>query len=1541
MLKRRVLLWCLVAGIVVFCPIISVFSQTGGWTTYNVSNSSLPNNDVRAIAVEGDDVWFGTYGGGLCRFQISIDVWKIFNTSNSNILSDYVQAISNDGEAIWIGTDLGVNRYNLSTDQWTTWDSIYCVSSIAVSWEDVWFATTGSGVYQYHKSTGQWTIVDSSNSDLPSNYVTAVEVDGDFIWFGTKSGVVRYQQSTGTWQIIMASIGDLGSNSINGIEADGEYIWFVHNPGVLTDGSYKETYLNTFPETDCPPDFLLSSLNVKFPGGMNSSISRLNTVTGQWQNYEISEAGPDTLRREKNCFSVLSVAATEDEVWFGTVSKGIYRYDKQSNTFINYHTNNSNISGDMIWTIAVGRNFVWMGTYNQGISRYKIPTELWKTWRKSDGLVDEYVEDIAVYGDEAWFATRRGVSRLQISTDVWTNFSAILGNAPILFTWAIGVDENYVWVGPALYEYEKTTNIWTKLDSSVSLLGKSNVYSIKVKDDKVWFGADHGKISCYDKSADSWTLYDSSVTQFNGAIGTIDVFDDEVWFGGLGDGAGYFNTTTGNWTKFDTTNSNLADNHVTSVAIDGDLVWYSTFGGGICRYDKSIDEWIIFNADNTGIIFLDYMWAIGVYCGFVWCGSHSQGIFRYEKTTGLWDNFNTLNSPLISRRLYDIEVAGGYVWLATYDPYGNQEGSVNRYGDVSPPILLHNPIAEEQPSLNSVTILATIEDNVKVKASDIFYRSPGMTDYKTTPLAAFSVKTWHGQIPASYVNPGVIEYYLTSTDGCNTATHPYTSAINSPHRFYVYDSVPPIGHPTISSPTNYIANNIIINANISIDGTGSKPSLDKVMLFQYEDLAAENVVDSAEISLAISWEEEKDNKYSLQGSYNIGILNPNTAAIKLRITISDQGHDEFGNPLVVQILSNPLFKYTGPIASTAQITEPDSMDVVTGIVTIKGTASDDNFKQYKVSYLDFLNNWGIIQSALESKNDAVLALWDTKGLSEGEYKIILEVENFEGAIANDLVSVVLDTTHPQCQILNLDDNMVVGGNLAIFGSAADKHFAEYYLEYGGGINPAQWEAIGGLHVEPVINDTLGSWNTLGMDGYHTIRLRVIDKAGLQNSDIKILKLDNTGTRAVISAPQNQEIVTQQVEIQGTVSDENFKSYTVEYRSMFTPASWVKIFSDTLPVSNGLLANWNTDELNGQFWIRLKAEDRSGFIRMDSVKVIVDNLQPVAQITLPNERSQVGEIVSIEGTAYDENFAEYILEWGPGENPQIWTKITSTRFAATVQDDVLATWNASGKRGIYNLQLTAIDRVGYRAKDTVVVDIIDEIDAQSGGCIFSPDSLVELCLAPNAISNDILITVNREADENLVSISQVELLCPEYRISPVKQKLDKPGVLTMTYTEEMLACLTDQRKLAITRYSQSDSLWEIIGGTPESGLNKITAAIHKLGWYSLTEAKTTGEKNEITETNAQPRIFSPRGKDYTETMITFHLGKDSNITIKVFNLAGRLVRTLCDNRFMTSGSNSIAWDGKDSSGNFCVNGLYVIMIQSEKEKAAKTVMVLDK
>jgi ligand-binding sensor domain-containing protein len=54
------------------------------WTVYNTSNSGLPDNYVRAIAIDGQgNKWIGTLGEGLAKFD---DVnWTVYNTSNSGL----------------------------------------------------------------------------------------------------------------------------------------------------------------------------------------------------------------------------------------------------------------------------------------------------------------------------------------------------------------------------------------------------------------------------------------------------------------------------------------------------------------------------------------------------------------------------------------------------------------------------------------------------------------------------------------------------------------------------------------------------------------------------------------------------------------------------------------------------------------------------------------------------------------------------------------------------------------------------------------------------------------------------------------------------------------------------------------------------------------------------------------------------------------------------------------------------------------------------------------------------------------------------------------------------------------------------------------------------------------------------------------------------------------------------------------------------------------------------------------------------------------
>jgi hypothetical protein len=74
-------------------------------------------------------------------------------------------------------------------------------------------------------------------------------------------------------------------------------------------------------------------------------------------------------------------------------------------------------------------------------------------------------------------------------------------------------------------------------------------------------------------------------------------------------------------------------------------------------------------------------------------------------------------------------------------------------------------------------------------------------------------------------------------------------------------------------------------------------------------------------------------------------------------------------------------------------------------------------------------------------------------------------------------------------------------------------------------------------------------------------------------------------------------------------------------------------------------------------------------------------------------------------------------------------------------------------------------------------------------------------------------------------------------------------------------------------------------------------------------------------NVFPNPFSP-GTD-----IAYKLRDTANVTLVIYNQKGQLIRSLVDSN-KDSGLHKISWDGKDSKGNFCANGVYIARMQAD-------------
>ena len=295
-------------------------------TVYNTSNSQLPSNEVRSIAVDNvGKIWVGTAAGVAIFYQ---DNWQVFNTSNSNLPHNWIYAFAQDNDGVlWVGTAGGLAKSDgvnwLVFDQTNSGLPNNIVLSIAIdSNNDKWIGTMSGGLA---KLTGSgWTVFNQTNSGLPADRVNSIAIDESNVkWIGTTAGGVAKFDGT-TWTVFNESNSSLPYNAVYAVavESNGNK-WFGTYGGLAV---YREGGVVSIDENSdsVPVNYELAQ---NYPNPFNPSTNIY---------YRLPEAAYVTLK----IYDILGneVAALVDEykqagiynIKFGLqnaeLSSGVYLY---------------------------------------------------------------------------------------------------------------------------------------------------------------------------------------------------------------------------------------------------------------------------------------------------------------------------------------------------------------------------------------------------------------------------------------------------------------------------------------------------------------------------------------------------------------------------------------------------------------------------------------------------------------------------------------------------------------------------------------------------------------------------------------------------------------------------------------------------------------------------------------------------------------------------------------------------------------------------------------------------------------------------------------------------------------------------------------------------------------------------------------------------------------------------------------------------------------------------------------------------------------
>jgi len=249
----------------------------------------------------------------------------------------------------------------------------------------------------------------------------------------------------------------------------------------------------------------------------------------------------------------------------------------------------------------------------------------------------------------------------------------------------------------------------------------------------------------------------------------------------------------------------------------------------------------------------------------------------------------------------------------------------------------------------------------------------------------------------------------------------------------------------------------------------------------------------------------------------------------------------------------------------------------------------------------------------------------------------------------------------------------------------------------------------------------------------------------------------------------------------------------------------------------------------------------------------------------------------------------------------------------------------------------------------VVSALEKVIAREGVDMSESAGKVDFYIPPNALTRDVEITLTILSKARLdefgftdASLLPTEVIPTDIvlEFKPEGLLLQKPATVTISYSAADISGVADERKLSLFSLEKETKTWHRIGGTVNVNGNIIKAAITELSMLAVMEDRRISIRQlSITQVHCQPRVFSPKGGVHnTQTDISFKLGKESVVTIKVYDVDGRLRRVLTEGQLMSRGIQVVSWNGRNDTGDILPSGIYLIAITIGEQTEIKTVVI---
>lgn len=404
-------------------------------------------NNISCIFKDSDgEIWIGTIKNGLYHYIEEKDVFEpiIPIHKNNPIEVNVIRTVAEDHKNnLWIGTESGLFIFDKKTKKFShhtqSFDnSSYTLNDKAIysifrSRENImWMGTYFGGVnYVKPREIGFYKMMpDGGKNALSGKAVSQIIEDKKGkLWIATEDGGISiYDRKAQSFSYLKHHPGKQNSLSVNNVHAlhdDGNgNIWIGTFLGGLNKydlSTHKVTVYKHVPNdpTSLSNNYVYSLLTdssgrlwVGTQNGLNIFLKNEGRFKHFKPNYFQGKFIYDILEDDKN------------NIWFCTRDNGLFYYNPHNDNITWYSSSSTLPSNNIISAYQDDQKRIWFGTLNGGLMKYDRKRYAFTSYTMKDGLPNNNVYGILEdNSDNLWLSTNKGLSKMNISSEEFTNFN--------------------------------------------------------------------------------------------------------------------------------------------------------------------------------------------------------------------------------------------------------------------------------------------------------------------------------------------------------------------------------------------------------------------------------------------------------------------------------------------------------------------------------------------------------------------------------------------------------------------------------------------------------------------------------------------------------------------------------------------------------------------------------------------------------------------------------------------------------------------------------------------------------------------------------------------------------------------------------------------------------------------------------------------------------------------------------------------------------------------------------------------------------------